>query len=145
MEKKTSIRGKMMKIFAVLIVINGITIAALFFMFFWREYRAVLNSYLKDVDYQTTNSLENNIEKTEDFSLKILTSQEIQATVSEVNAKKMNYYELREYQKKVEKEIAVDALSSSYVVSVSVVSDNENEFSVKKNEIGGTQFVFTKY
>ena len=69
MEKKTSIRGKMMKIFAVLIVINGITIAALFFMFFWREYRAVLNSYLKDVDYQTTNSLENNIEKTEDFSL----------------------------------------------------------------------------
>lgn len=144
MEKKTSIRGKMMKIFAALIVINGITIAALFFMFFWREYRAVLNSYLKDVDYQTTNSLENNIEKTEDFSLKILTSQEIQATVSEVNAKKMNYYELREYQKKVEKEIAVDALSSSYVVSVSVVSDNENEFSVKKNEIGGTQFGFTK-
>ena len=49
MEKKTSIRGKMMKIFAVLIVINGITIAALFFMFFWREYRAVLNSYLKDI------------------------------------------------------------------------------------------------
>lgn len=57
MEKKTSIRGKMMKIFAVLVMFTGIIIAALLFMFFWREYKSVLRSYLKDVDYQTTNSL----------------------------------------------------------------------------------------
>lgn len=34
MEKKTSIRGKMMKIFAVLVMFTGIIIAALLFMFF---------------------------------------------------------------------------------------------------------------
>lgn len=144
MEKKTSIRGKMMKIFAMLVMFTGIIIAALLFMFFWREYKSVLRSYLKDVDYQTTNSLENNIKKTEDFSLKILTSQVIQNAVNEVNKKQMNYYELLEYQKRIEKEIAVDALSSSYVVSVSVITDNECEFSVKKHEIGGTQFGFVK-
>ena len=144
MESKSSIRRRMMKIFAVLILFNGVMIAALFFMFFWYNYKSILNSYLKDIDYQTTNNLENNIEKTENFSLDIITSQMIQESVRDVNEKKLNYYQLLEYKKRIEKETAIEALSSSYVVSVSVVTDTGYEFSVKKHEIGGTLFGFEK-
>lgn len=140
----TSIGKRMMTIFAVLISVTGIGIAGLFILVFRYGYSSLSEVYLKDVNRQTTNNLENNIQKIEDINLQILSSQVIQDQLNIVNNQKLDYLGLQQCRLKIERELSVNALYSSDVVSVSVISMQGLEFSVKKIETGGTQFGFTE-
>lgn len=142
--KFISIRKRMMTIFTVLISVTGIGIAGLFVFLFRYSYASISRVYLKDITRQTTNNLENNIQKIEDINLQILSSQTIQKQLRIVNSEELDYFELRACRQTIERELSVDALYASYVVSVSVISKEGIEFSVKKVETGGTQFAFTE-
>lgn len=142
--KFISIRKRMMTIFTVLISVTGIGIAGLFVFLFRYSYASISRVYLKDITRQTTNNLENNIQKIEDINLQILSSQTIQKQLRIVNSEEWDYFELRACRQTIERELSVDALYASYVVSVSVISKEGIEFSVKKVETGGTQFAFTE-
>ncbi len=74
-----SIRKRMIVIFAVLITVTGIGIAGLFVAVFRYGYSSLSKVYLQDVNWQTTNNLENNIQKIEDMNVQILSSQVIQS------------------------------------------------------------------
>lgn len=139
-----SIRKRMMMIFTVLISVVGIGTACLFVMVFKYGYSSISQVYLKDVNRQTTNNLENNIQKIEDINLQILSSQIVQNQLKMVNTGYLDSYRLRECRQTIERELAVNGLYDSYVVSVSVISLDGTEASVKKVETGGTQFGFTQ-
>lgn len=139
-----SIRKRMMVIFAVLITVTGIGIAGLFVAVFRYGYSSLSKIYLQDVNRQTTNNLENNIQKIEDMNVQILSSQVIQSQLRIVNEEKMDSYALARCRQKIERELSNWALYASYVVSVSVISREGIEFAVKKVETGGTQFGFTE-
>lgn len=140
----TSIRKRMMLIFAVLISLTGLGIAVLFIFVFRSGYSALSQVYLKDITRQTTNNLENNIQKIEDINLQILTSQTIQDQLKIVNDEPLDTYGLQQCRQKIERELTTDGLYASYVVSVSVISLEGIEFSVKKEETIGTLFGFTE-
>ena len=140
----TSIRKRMMMIFAVLISLTGLGIAALFIFVFRNGYSALSQVYLKDITRQTTNNLENNIQKIEDINLQILTSQTIQDQLKIVNEEPLDTFGLQQCRQKIERELATGRLYASYVVSVSVISLEGIEFSVKKEETIGTLFGFTE-
>lgn len=140
----TSIRKRMMMIFAVLISLAGLGIAALFIFVFRNGYSALSQVYLKDITRQTTNNLENNIQKIEDINLQILTSQTIQDQLKIVNEEPLDTFGLQQCRQKIERELATEGLYASYVVSVSVISLEGIEFSVKKEETIGTLFGFTE-
>lgn len=140
----TSIRKRMMMIFAVLISLIGLGIAALFIFVFRNGYSALSQVYLKDITRQTTNNLENNIQKIEDINLQILTSQTIQDQLKIVNEEPLDTFGLQQCRQKIERELATEGLYASYVVSVSVISLEGIEFSVKKEETIGTLFGFTE-
>ena len=140
----TSIRKRMMMIFAVLISLTGLGIAALFIFVFRNGYSALSQVYLKDITRQTTNKLENNIQKIEDINLQILTSQTIQDQLKIVNEEPLDTFGLQQCRQKIERELATEGLYASYVVSVSVISLEGIEFSVKKEETIGTLFGFTE-
>lgn len=139
-----SIRKRMMVVFAVLITVTGIGIASLFAVVFRYGYSSLSQMYLNDVNKQTTNNLENNIQKIEDINVQILSSQVIQSQLKIVNEKKLDSYDLAQCRQKIERELSNWALYASYVVSVSVISREGIEFAVKKVETGGTQFGFTE-
>lgn len=140
----TSIRKRMMMIFAVLISLTGLGIAALFIFVFRNGYSALSQVYLKDITRQTTNNLENNIQKIEDINLQILTSQTIQDQLKIVNEEPLDTFGLQQCRQKIERELATEGLYASCVVSVSVISLEGIEFSVKKEETIGTLFGFTE-
>lgn len=137
-----SIRNRMMMIFAVLITFTGMGIAVAFIFVFRKGYSELSRIYLNDIVRQTENNLENNIQKIEDINLQILTSQTIQKQLKYVNEKKPDIYGLRQCRNKIERELATGGLYASYVVSVSVVSLDGTEFSVKQSETVGTLFGF---
>ena len=139
-----SIRKKMMVVFVVLITVTGIGIASLFAIVFRYGYSSLSQIYLNDINEQTTNNLENNIQKIEDINVQILSSQVIQSQLKIVNEKCLDSYDLAQCRQKIERELSNWALYASYVVSVSVISREGIEFAVKKNETGGTQFGFTE-
>ena len=139
-----SIRGKMMYIFTILIGLMGMGLIVLFMMIFWYGYSSLSQTYLQDVNRQTTNNLENNIQKIEDIHVKTLSSQTIQNQLRNINQRGMDSYRLQQCQRLIERELAVEALYASYVVSVSVISLDGTESSVKKMEIGGTLFGFSE-
>lgn len=139
-----SIRKKMMVVFAVLITVTGIGIASLFAVVFRYGYSSLSQIYLNDINEQTTNNLENNIQKIEDINVQILSSQVIQSQLRIVNEKALDSYDLAQCGQKIERELSNWALYASYVVSVSVISREGIEFAVKKIETGGTQFGFTE-
>ena len=139
-----SIRKKMMVVFAVLITVTGIGIASLFAIVFRYGYSSLSQIYLNDINEQTTNNLENNIQKIEDINVQILSSQVIQSQLKIVNKKCLDSYDLAQCRQKIERELSNWALYASYVVSVSVISREGIEFAVKKIETGGTQFGFTE-
>lgn len=139
-----SIRKKMMVVFAVLITVTGIGIASLFAIVFRYGYSSLSQIYLNDINEQTTNNLENNIQKIEDINVQILSSQVIQSQLKIVNEKCLDSYDLAQCRQKIERELSNWALYASYVVSVSVISREGIEFAVKKIETGGTQFGFTE-
>ena len=139
-----SIRGKMMYIFTILIGLMGMGLIVLFMMIFWYGYSSLSQTYLQDVNRQTTNNLENNIQKIEDIHVKTLSSQTIQNQLRSINQRGMDSYRLQQCQRLIERELAVEALYASYVVSVSVISLDGTESSVKKMEIGGTLFGFSE-
>ena len=139
-----SIRKKMMVVFAVLITVTGIGIASLFAVVFRYGYSSLSQIYLNDINEQTTNNLENNIQKIEDINVQILSSQVIQSQLKIVNEKCLDSYDLAQCRQKIERELSNWALYASYVVSVSVISREGIEFAVKKVETGGTQFGFTE-
>lgn len=139
-----SIRKKMMVVFVVLITITGIGIASLFAIVFRYGYSSLSQIYLNDINEQTTNNLENNIQKIEDINVQILSSQVIQSQLKIVNEKCLDSYDLAQCRQKIERELSNWALYASYVVSVSVISREGIEFAVKKIETGGTQFGFTE-
>lgn len=139
-----SIRKKMMVVFAVLITVTGIGIASLFAIVFRYGYSSLSQIYLNDINEQTTNNLENNIQKIEDINVQILSSQVIQSQLKIVNEKCLGSYDLAQCRQKIERELSNWALYASYVVSVSVISREGIEFAVKKIETGGTQFGFTE-
>ena len=114
----TSIRKRMMMIFAVLISLTGLGIAALFIFVFRNGYSALSQVYLKDITRQTTNNLENNIQKIEDINLQILTSQTIQDQLKIVNEEPLDTFGLQQCRQKIERELATEGLYASYVVSV---------------------------
>lgn len=139
-----SIRKKMMVVFAVLITVTGIGIASLFAVVFRYGYSSLSQIYLNDINEQTTNNLENNIQKIEDINVQILSSQVIQSQLKIVNEKCLDSYDLAQCRQKIERELSNWALYASYVVSVSVISREGIEFAVKKIETGGTQFGFAE-
>lgn len=139
-----SIRKKMMVVFAVLITVTGIGLASLFAIVFRYGYSSLSQIYLNDINEQTTNNLENNIQKIEDINVQILSSQVIQSQLKIVNEKCLDSYDLAQCRQKIERELSNWALYASYVVSVSVISREGIEFAVKKIETGGTQFGFTE-
>lgn len=139
-----SIRKKMMVVFVVLITVTGIGIASLFAIVFRYGYSSLSQIYLNDINEQTTNNLENNIQKIEDINVQILSSQVIQSQLKIVNEKCLGSYDLAQCRQKIERELSNWALYASYVVSVSVISREGIEFAVKKIETGGTQFGFTE-
>ena len=139
-----SIRKKMMVVFVVLITVTGIGIASLFAIVFRYGYSSLSQIYLNDINEQTTNNLENNIQKIEDINVQILSSQVIQSKLKIVNEKCLDSYDLAQCRQKIERELSNWALYASYVVSVSVISREGIEFAVKKIETGGTQFGFTE-
>ena len=139
-----SIRKRMMVIFAVLISLTGLGITILFIFVFRSGYSALSQVYLKDITRQTTNNLENNIQKIEDINLQILTSQTVQDQLKIVNEQPLDTYGLQQCRQKIERELMSDGLYASYVVSVSVISLEGIEFSVKKMETIGTLFGFTE-
>lgn len=139
-----SIRKKMMVVFVVLITVTGIGIASLFAIVFRYGYSSLSQIYLNDINEQTTNNLENNIQKIEDINVQILSSQVIQSQLKIVNKKCLDSYDLAQCRQKIERELSNWALYASYVVSVSVISREGIEFAVKKLETGGTQFGFTE-
>ncbi len=139
-----SIRKRMMVIFAVLISLTGLGITILFIFVFRSGYSALSQVYLKDITRQTTNNLENNIQKIEDINLQILTSQTVQDQLKIVNEQPLDTYGLQQCRQKIERELMTDGLYASYVVSVSVISLEGIEFSVKKMETIGTLFGFTE-
>ena len=139
-----SIRKKMMVVFVVLITVTGIGIASLFAIVFRYGYSSLSQIYLNDINEQTTNNLENNIQKIEDINVQILSSQVIQSQLKIVNEKCLDSYDLAQCGQKIERELSNWALYASYVVSVSVISREGIEFAVKKIETGGTQFGFTE-
>ena len=67
-----SIRKKMMVVFVVLITVTGIGIASLFAIVFRYGYSSLSQIYLNDINEQTTNNLENNIQKIEDINVCLL-------------------------------------------------------------------------
>ena len=134
----------MLLIFAVLIGLTGLGIALLFIFVFRSGYSSISQVYLQDITRQTTNNLENNIQKIEDVNLQILTSQTIQDQLKIVNEKKLDAFALRQCRQRIEGELLTDGLYASYVVSVSVISLEGIEFSVKKEETIGTLFGFTE-
>ncbi len=133
-----------MTIFAVLLTATGLGIAGLFVFVFRYGYASLSRVYLQDITRQTTNNLENNIQKIEDINLQILSSQVVQSQLRIVNSEILDTYNLSQCRQKIERELSTDALYASYVVSVSVISLEGIEFSVKKIETGGTQFGFTE-
>lgn len=133
-----------MTVFAILISVTGIGIACLFVIVFKYGYSSISQVYLKDINRQTTNNIEHNIQKIEDINLQILSSQIVQNQLDIVNNQKLSSYDLRQCGQKIERELLVDALYAQDVVSVSVVSKKGIEFSAKKVELGGTQFCFTE-
>lgn len=133
-----------MTIFAVLLTATGLGIAGLFVFVFRYGYASLSQVYLQDITRQTTNNLENNIQKIEDINLQILSSQVVQSQLRIVNSQILDTYNLSQCRQKIERELSTDALYASYVVSVSVISLEGIEFSVKKIETGGTQFGFTE-
>ena len=133
-----------MLIFAVLISFTGLGIAGTFIFAFRNGYSSLSQVYLQDITRQTTNNLENNIQKIEDINLQILTSQTVQDQLKIVNEEKLDTYGLRQCRQKIERELTTDGLYASYVVSVSVISLEGIEFSVKKEETIGTLFGFTE-
>lgn len=139
-----SIRKKMMVVFVVLITVTGIGIASLFAIVFRYGYSSLSQIYLNDINEQTTNNLENNIQKIEDNNVQILSSQVIQSQLKIVNEKCLDSYDLAQCRQKIERELSNWVLYASYVVSVSVISREGIEFAVKKIETGGTQFGFTE-
>ncbi|HIZ64939.1 MAG TPA: sensor histidine kinase [Candidatus Blautia pullicola] len=143
-KKFVSIRRRMMTIFAVLLTATGLGIAGLFVFVFRYGYASLSQVYLQDITRQTTNNLENNIQKIEDINLQILSSQVVQSQLRIVNSEILDTYNLSQCRQKIERELSTDALYASYVVSVSVISLEGIEFSVKKIETGGTQFGFTE-
>lgn len=143
-KKFVSIRRRMMLIFAILLTVTGSGIAGLFVFVFRYGYASLSQVYLQDITRQTTNNLENNIQKIEDINLQILSSQVVQSQLRIVNSEHLDTYSLSQCRQKVERELSTDALYAPYVVSVSVISLEGIEFSVKKIETGGTQFGFTE-
>lgn len=139
-----SIRKRTMMLFAILISITGIGIASLFVIVFRYEYASISQLYLGDITEQKTNNLKYNIQKIEDMNLQILSNQTIQEELNSVNADPDDFNNVQKSGRIIKREIQMKALEEPYAVSVSVISDSGVEFSVKKVEIGGVQFGYSK-
>lgn len=142
--KKTSLRKKMMLVFAVLITVTGVGVALFSAAVFRQGYGKISRVYLGDVTRQTTNNLENMIRTIEDINVQILSSPVIQEQLNIVNKEEMDSFSVRNISLIVERELETNALFSSDVVSLSVVSKSGLEFSVKKITGRGTDFAFTE-
>lgn len=142
--KFIGIRRRMMMIFAVLISITGIGIAGIFVVVFRYGYGSISQQYLEDVNRQTTNNLEHNIQKTEDINLQILSSQTMQNQLKAVNSVPDDFNSIQKSRQIAEREVLVNALYEPYMVSISVISVSGIEFSVKKVGIEADQFGFTE-
>ena len=81
----TSIRMRMMITFTILISIVGLGTTCLFTLVFRFGYSSIAQIYLKNVNRQTTNNLENNIQKIEDINIQMLSSQIIQNQLRKIN------------------------------------------------------------
>lgn len=138
----TGIRKKMLFVFAVLITITGAGISVFSAAVFKQGYGKISKVYLQDVTQQTTNNLENMIQTIEDINIQILSSAVIQEQLEIVNGQEMEPYIIRNISKIVERELETNALFSSDVVSLSVISKSGLEFSVKKITGRGTDLAF---
>ena len=94
-----------MTIFAVLLTATGLGIAGLFVFVFRYGYASLSQVYLQDITRQTTNNLENNIQKIEDINLQILSSQVVQSQLRIVNSEILDTYNLSQCRQKIEREL----------------------------------------
>lgn len=138
----TSIRTKMILIFAVLLLIIGLSTALLSIVIFRHEYGRISWGYLGDVTRQTTNNLENSIEVIEKQSLQIITNTIIQRQLEQINTLELSSYELQVERTAIENELETIGFIDPDVISVSVVSLDGYESAVKQRETSGTLFAF---
>ncbi len=128
----TSIRQKIIVVFTVLIVLSGLGILLSSTAVFEKSSYARFETYVEDITKQTTNNLKNNITKLEDLSFELLSNSVIQTQLTLVNTHSLNEYELQKIRKRIVKEIEPEALYNSNIVSLSVISDSGEEFTVQK-------------
>jgi two-component system sensor histidine kinase YesM len=137
----------MLLVFMFLILATG-GIIAFFSMVVYRYHHLVLTkTYLSDVTRQTTNNLEERILKIEDINVQLLTNTAVQKQLSilaDADETDQNLFELRNIGKTLKRELESFALPTSDVVSMSIVSDKGDVFSVNKVTGRGIEFAFNK-
>lgn len=140
----TSIRQKMVCVFTILIIITGVGIAGFSMAVYRQGYGEISRVYLEDITSQTTNNLESIIRNIEDINVQILSSAVIQRQLQLVNENSMDSYNLRNVAQIVEHELETNALYSSDVVSLSVISRDGIVFSVNKITGRGIDYAFAE-
>lgn len=144
LKKPTSLRKKMILVFAFLIITSGLVISIFSASVYRYGYGKISRIYLSDVTKQTTNNLERQITDIEDINIQILSNSVIQKELQVVNESKLDSYEIRNVSHIIERELEPHALSSFDIVSMSVVSLEGTVFSVNKVTPRGIDFGFSE-
>ncbi len=128
----TSIGQKIMVAFTALIILSGLGISLSSVAVFTQSSYERFETYVADITLQTTNNLENNITKLDDLSFELLSNSIIQTQLVQVNKYDLTGYDLQVINKIMKSEIEPDALYNRNIISMSVVSDSGEEFTVQK-------------
>jgi len=108
-------------------------VAAGSFMNFSHMYRNRSKQYIGDTTRQITNNLENNINTIEKITFDILKNSVVQEELKKNNTTILTDYEQNLQDKCFEEQLSTYALFDENIVSLSVISNNEREFAIKKD------------
>lgn len=128
----TSIRQKIIVFFTILIVITSVGIVLSSVLVFSKSYHEKATIFVGDTNRQTTNNLEDHINVIEDMSFNILSNSIVQSSLGVVNSGNLTEFELRNMHLSIEGELEKEALYNKNIVSVSVISNTGDEFTVQK-------------
>lgn len=128
--KHLSLKKKMILVCSTLIIIVSIVIALGSFMNFSNIYSNRSKQYIGDTTRQITNNLENNVNTIEKITFDILKNSVIQ---QELKKTILTDYEQNLQDKRFEEQLSTYALFDENVVSLSVISTNGSEFTIKKD------------
>lgn len=140
----TSIKQKIVVIFTVLIILSAVGTSLCFVFIYKTSFYERAERYIGDLNIQATNNLEYNIAGMENLSFEILSNSIIQNQLKIVNKKSLNEYELQVIRKTIESELEADALYNKNIVSLSVISNKGEEFTVQKVAGREIQKAFTQ-